>query len=680
MNSIPLNYASDVRRVLASLLLFIIVYLLLTCIAFALAAALVFAGIALVMAKAMFITMMFSLGMIILGVMLAWFMVKFIFTKKTTDQSQFLELMPRDQPVLFEWIRNLTRETGTPMPKRIYLSPEVNAAVFYDSSFFSMFLPVRKNLVIGLGVVNALNQGEFKAIIAHEFGHFSQKSMRWGSYVYHTNKIIYNLLFENEGYGNMVQRWAESSGYFALFGILNVKIVQAFQWVLQKVYLIVNKSNLSLSRQMEHQADAVSAMVCGINQSVTALYKIEIAGNCYSTLMDYYNNGIRENLKPDNIYPQLRAVVKDYCESNEIPVDNDLPCLDPEHPEFAAKSRVEIKDPWATHPETSDRTKFLRSLSFENSAVNNASPWEIFKDPETQQKKLTDILFSGIRYESGPVIMDLASFRAKHLNTERKKYPTLFKGYYNNRRINPFNPQELESGCAFATWEALFNDQPVVRKQLDVLHLDLYSLQHLAASESEPASFVFCEKRYDREYAPYLTKILEADTEKLKRQMDQNDQEIFRFMVLHSVNSEKQRITDAYLAYFATIKDTDTAFQRCGDTMKMVYAAMEKSMTYDEAQSTLEQLRLFETEFKQELVAMKVEAEAQQYLPEVQLKTIQDYATRDVTYHGGIEFKKTEVENLNEVCNLWIGLLLEREFRHKLEILNFQEEIIKNNV
>jgi hypothetical protein len=89
---------------------------------------------------------------------------------------------------------------------------------------------------------------------------------------------------------------------------------------------------------------------------------------------------------------------------------------------------------------------------------------------------------------------------------------------------------------------------------------------------------------------------------------------------------------------------------------------------------------LFETEFKQELVAMKVEAEAQQYLPEVQLKTIQDYATRDVTYHGGIEFKKTEVENLNEVCNLWIGLLLEREFRHKLEILNFQEEIIKNNV
>jgi Zn-dependent protease with chaperone function len=37
-----------------------------------------------------------------------------------------------------------------------------------------MFLPIKKNLQIGLGLVNSLNVSEFKAVMAHEFGHFTQ--------------------------------------------------------------------------------------------------------------------------------------------------------------------------------------------------------------------------------------------------------------------------------------------------------------------------------------------------------------------------------------------------------------------------------------------------------------------------------------------------------------------------
>ena len=47
----------------------------------------------------------------------------------------------------------------------------MNAAVFYDLSIFNLFFPSKKNLEIGLGLVNVLNLGEFKAILAHEFGH-----------------------------------------------------------------------------------------------------------------------------------------------------------------------------------------------------------------------------------------------------------------------------------------------------------------------------------------------------------------------------------------------------------------------------------------------------------------------------------------------------------------------------
>jgi Zn-dependent protease with chaperone function len=36
----------------------------------------------------------------------------------------------------------------------------------------------RKNLQIGIGLVNSVTVSEFKAVLAHEFGHFSQRSMK----------------------------------------------------------------------------------------------------------------------------------------------------------------------------------------------------------------------------------------------------------------------------------------------------------------------------------------------------------------------------------------------------------------------------------------------------------------------------------------------------------------------
>jgi hypothetical protein len=44
-----------------------------------------------------------------------------------------------------------------------------------------MFLPVRKKLEIGVGPVNSINASELKAVIAHEFVHFSKRSMGWAA-------------------------------------------------------------------------------------------------------------------------------------------------------------------------------------------------------------------------------------------------------------------------------------------------------------------------------------------------------------------------------------------------------------------------------------------------------------------------------------------------------------------
>src|SRR5439155_1223218 len=117
------------------------------------------------------------------------------FKSQHVNTNGYVLLYEAEHPQLFAFIRQLCRDTAAPFPRNVYVSLEVNAAVFYDTSLLSLILPVRKNLLIGLGLVNMLDLDEFKAVLAHEFGHFSQSSMKVGSYVYTTNRIITDMVY-----------------------------------------------------------------------------------------------------------------------------------------------------------------------------------------------------------------------------------------------------------------------------------------------------------------------------------------------------------------------------------------------------------------------------------------------------------------------------------------------------
>ena len=69
----------------------------------------------------------------------------------------------------------------------------------------SLFWPTGKDLLIGLGLVNILNLSEFKSVLAHEFGHFAQKSTRLGGYVYTANRLIYDLVCGRDWFDNMIE-------------------------------------------------------------------------------------------------------------------------------------------------------------------------------------------------------------------------------------------------------------------------------------------------------------------------------------------------------------------------------------------------------------------------------------------------------------------------------------------
>jgi hypothetical protein len=140
------SYRVQTGLTLLSLLLFVLIYLALV----AVSAWLVYLAI-IFPVPVNKLGILVKLGAIAGAGMLFLFLLKGLFKHQTIDRSLYVEVTERDQPELFRFIRQLARDTGAPFPRHVYLSPEVNAAVFYDSSLLSLILPVRKNLLIGLG-------------------------------------------------------------------------------------------------------------------------------------------------------------------------------------------------------------------------------------------------------------------------------------------------------------------------------------------------------------------------------------------------------------------------------------------------------------------------------------------------------------------------------------------------
>ena len=58
----------------------------------------------------------------------------------------------------------------------------------------SIFFSTRKNLMVGIGLLHGMNKDELKAILSHEFGHFSKQTMKVGSITYRLLLIIRGMI------------------------------------------------------------------------------------------------------------------------------------------------------------------------------------------------------------------------------------------------------------------------------------------------------------------------------------------------------------------------------------------------------------------------------------------------------------------------------------------------------
>src|SRR5688572_19101221 len=97
-------------------------------------------------------------------------------------------LTARTQPRLFEVLRSVAADAGQEMPAEVYLVPDLNAGVLQRGGLLGF--GGRRVMVLGLPLLSALRVTEFRAVLAHEFGHYLGGETRLGPWIYRTREAI----------------------------------------------------------------------------------------------------------------------------------------------------------------------------------------------------------------------------------------------------------------------------------------------------------------------------------------------------------------------------------------------------------------------------------------------------------------------------------------------------------
>lgn len=673
------NFQNQATKAILSIILFIIVYLLLFILAIGIFIGCGYLALLMITTTVSFITLALGLGIIAAGGFILYFMVKFMFTGSKTADSHLTEIDIEQEPELKKMIETLVSDVGTKFPKKIFLSAEVNASVFYDSSFWSMILPVRKNLHIGLGLVNSTTVSELKGILAHEFGHFSQKSMKVGSYVYNVNKIIHNILYDNNDYNKAMDSWASKSGYFVIVIWLATYFNKMVQFILQLVYKIVNLNYLGLSREMEFHADAIAAHIVGSKPMIGSMLRMDLASQSYETVMNYYNEHFSNSIVTKNVFPQQLFALNYIAETSKISIIENLPNITEAHSERFNKSKLVIKNQWDSHPSTQERIAAFKALNIPETNPDNRPATVLFRNITATQELITEKLFAGIPYSSPKVHEGLEPFSAHLIGKyESSKFPDIFNSYYDSHDIMPFDIDiAKQQKSEVSDLNSLFSDEITETiYSFNSQRNDAYTLKSIADNPYDLKTFDYEGQKHNVSKADVIWQQLNLEIDENKKIIDLHNQSIFYAFYK---KAQSRQLEEDYINLY---KDYFKADENWEEQIKL-YSSMINDFSFAYETTPFEQIntkmKLFyatEELFRKALDSMIQDDFYQDAITAAIKEDCLDYLKKDdMVYFANNNYIDGEILNKNTAVGHFYYLLQHTFFLKKKKLLDFKASI-----
>lgn len=315
----------------------------------------------------------------VLAVMVGLYLVKPLFKFSRSTKKNRIEVFENEVPQLFGLIRDIAGKAGCRMPKHVFLTPQVGASVFFDSSsLLGIFINPKMNLNIGLGLFDGMSVKELEAVLSHEYGHFSQKTMKLWYISGVVIEIMGNLINSEDALDYFVDKWSNIEyWYVRFFGVCTRKITGWIGRCTHRLYKSVENSQLRLSRQMEYDADKFACKVTGVEYFVSAWYKTEILERKDELYMQLITSLAQEGKLVSDYYAG-RTIFSSIIDTAALPSFGSSDLIDNFEEPFTCKSSLKMENVWSTHPTLEQRIEAAQKLPYKAEDTScNEPAWNL---------------------------------------------------------------------------------------------------------------------------------------------------------------------------------------------------------------------------------------------------------------------------------------------------------------
>lgn len=169
------------------------------------------------------------------------------------------ELDPGEAPALEGMIEEVRERLGAPPLSGVLFDRQYNAAIVQHPSL-GVFGGYQCYLILGLPLMEALSPDQFRAVIAHEFGHLSGQHGRFGVWIYRIRASWIRLMTE----------------------LSREKRRDLFADFFRRYMPEFDATTFVLARQQEYEADRMSAQVAGARTAAAALVRVALYARVYA--------------------------------------------------------------------------------------------------------------------------------------------------------------------------------------------------------------------------------------------------------------------------------------------------------------------------------------------------------------------------------------------------------------
>jgi Zn-dependent protease with chaperone function len=264
-----------------------------------------------------------------------------------------------DHPHFEAAMREVAERVGTRPVDEVFLTPATDAAV-YERGAVAQRVSGRTQrcLILGVGLLDGMTQGQLKAVLAHEYGHFVNRDTAGGGLALAARRSMLHMGQSLASGG--VATWYNPTWLF----------VKYFHRIFLRVSLGASRLQEILADQWAVRAYGGANFAAGLAHTVATSVRFQ----------KHADAALREVVDGELALPNLYQVVLA------------SPLAEAEVAEEVEKRMKAEPSPYDSHPRPVDRITWTSEVSRTHGAdPDDDSPaWALFADREALERRLTD--------------------------------------------------------------------------------------------------------------------------------------------------------------------------------------------------------------------------------------------------------------------------------------------------